>query len=100
MLQIQSLPLAFSMNCFSGGVRLRLDGAYFYQTLVWGDGEDYGAHISRVIEIRGDLNSTQTFGHVHEIHKRFSSHLLHDLPAVLLDGDFAVIKLERDLFVK
>ena len=46
------------------------------------------------------LNFTQTFGHVHEIYKRLGSHLLHDLSAVLLDGDFAVVELDRDLFVE
>jgi hypothetical protein len=34
---------------------------------------------------------------VHEIHERLGAHLLHDLSAVLLDGDFAVVELERDL---
>src|SRR6185503_8616647 len=42
----------------------------------------------------------QTFSHAHEIRKRFSAHLMHDLSAVLLDGNFAVIKLESDLFVE
>jgi len=72
------------MNCYQVGVRLHCDVADFYQTLVLGEGA-------------GDLKTIETFGHVHEIHKRFSSHLLHDFSAVLLDGDFAVVELERDL---
>ena len=42
----------------------------------------------------------ETFSHAHEVRKRFSPHLLHDLSAVLLDGDFAVLQLESDLFVE
>ena len=48
----------------------------------------------------GNLNFTQTFGHVHKIDKRFRSHLLDNLSPVLLERDFAIIELERDLFVK
>src|SRR4051812_35336753 len=37
---------------------------------------------------------------MNKIHERLGSHLLHDLSAVLLDGDFTVIELHRDLFVE
>jgi len=47
-----------------------------------------------------DHNTSQTFGHVYEIDKRLGLHLLHDLSAVLLDGDFAIVELDRDLFVE
>src|SRR5215207_4704302 len=65
---------------------------------------DFGRSLTGagIYEVKASFRrvDAQLLGHSDEIGQGVCSHLLHDLPAVLLDRDLAVAELHRDLLVE